>query len=128
MFGALFKVIIFVLGYLLPVVLSFHGWKNKKYEMVEYYLKYVYFFVVFENVVTPSLGALIYKISSFIWCIIHLALYFILIIPKFNYLNTIYDKLSKVNSQNNVTLYINKYIVNPLNDKVNKIVKKLKTM
>ncbi|CAA9988197.1 conserved Plasmodium protein, unknown function [Plasmodium knowlesi strain H] len=128
MFGALFKLIIFVVGYLLPVGLSFHGWKNKKYEMVEYYLKYVYFFVVFENIVTPSIGALIYKISSFIWCLIHLSLYVVLIIPKFNYLNVIYEKVSKVNSQNNVTLYINNYIVNPLNDKVNKIVKKLKTL
>ncbi|KJP86106.1 hypothetical protein AK88_04229 [Plasmodium fragile] len=128
MFCTLFKLIVFVVGYLLPVLLSFHGWKNKKYEMVEYYLKYVYFFVVFENVVTPSIGAVLYKISGFIWCMIHLSLYVVLIIPKFNYLNIIYDKVSKVNSQNNVALYINKYVVNPLNDQVNKIVKKLKTL
>ncbi|SBT77052.1 conserved Plasmodium protein, unknown function [Plasmodium ovale] len=119
---------IFVLGYLLPVGLSLHGWKNKKYEMIEYYLKYVYFFVVFEHIVTPSVGAIIYKISGFIWCLLHLALYTVLITPKFNYLNMIYEKVNKINSQNNVTLYVNNYIINPLNDQVNKIVKKLKTL
>ncbi|GAW80941.1 hypothetical protein, conserved [Plasmodium gonderi] len=128
MFCLLFNTIIFVVGHLLPVGLSLHGWKNKKYEMVEYYLKYVYFFVIFENIVTPSIGAIIYKISGFIWCLLHLALYLVLITPKFNYLNIIYEKVGKINSQNNVTLYVNNYVVNPLNDQVNKIVKKLKTL
>ncbi|KOB85902.1 hypothetical protein PFDG_01374, partial [Plasmodium falciparum Dd2] len=70
----------------------------------------------------------IYRISSFLWCILHLTIYIILITPKLNYLNSIYDKISKINNQNNIGLYWNKYLVNPLNDKFNKIVKKLKTL
>ncbi|KYN98812.1 hypothetical protein PGSY75_1117300 [Plasmodium gaboni] len=124
----IFKVVIFIVGYVLPIGLSLHGWKNKKYEMIEYYLKYVYFFVIFENLVTPSLGRVIYRISSFLWCVLHLTIYIILITPKLNYLNTIYDKISKINNQNNIGLYWNKYLVNPLNDKFNKIIKKLKTL
>ncbi|KAI4838298.1 hypothetical protein MKS88_002772 [Plasmodium brasilianum] len=124
----LFKIMIFMVGYLLPVGLSLHGWKHKKYEIVEYCLKYIFFFVIFESLVTTSIGAIIYKISGFIWCLLHLALYVILIMPKFDYLNIIYEQVSKFNSQNNVTLYLNNYIINPLNSQVNKIVKKLKTL
>ncbi|CRG96221.1 conserved Plasmodium protein, unknown function [Plasmodium gallinaceum] len=123
-----YHLIIFLVGYLLPIGLSFHGWNNKKYDMVEYYLKYIFFFVIFENMITPLVGTIIYKINSSVWCFLHLSIYIILITPKFNYLYLIYETVSKVTNQNNLTSLWNNYLVKPLNDKINKVIKKVKNI
>ncbi|CRH00041.1 conserved Plasmodium protein, unknown function [Plasmodium relictum] len=116
------------MGYLLPIGLSLHGWNNKKYDMVEYYLKYIFFFVIFENMITPLLGTIIYKINPSVWCFLHLCIYIILITPRFNYLYLIYDTVNKFTNQNNLTLLWNNYLVNPLNDKVSKVIKKVRNL
>ncbi|CDU18099.1 hypothetical protein YYC_04625 [Plasmodium yoelii 17X] len=122
------KLLIFIAAYIVPSGMAFHGMKNKRYDMVEYYLKYIYFFIIFEHLITPTFGRFISGINCFIWGIIHLSLYVVLIIPKFNYLNNIYEKVAKINGDNNISFYFNNYVISPLNMKANAIIKKLKTL
>ncbi|VWU51702.1 conserved protein, unknown function [Hepatocystis sp. ex Piliocolobus tephrosceles] len=123
----LLKILAFIIGYLIPIGLSLHGCKNQKHTMVEYYLKYIFFIVIYETFIATTIGLIIYKISKFIWCLLNLSIYILFLTPKFNYLNMIYDKAYAFNKENNVSLQFNNYFVKPLSNKLNNFLKKMKT-
>lgn len=109
------------------MLFALHGWSNKKYEITEYYLKYIFFFVCFEKLATPLIGNLIYTLNAGTWCFLHLTLYIILLTPRTNYLNLIFDTLGVLTNTHSFTAVLNTHVVNPLNDQIGRVWKKLKT-
>lgn len=125
---ALYVLVIIICGYLVPIGFSFHGWSNKKFEIVEYYLKFIFFFIMFENFVSPSLGMIVYKLNHVLWCLLHIALYLLLISPKLNYLNKIYEHVNRVTHPKCVSTMCNNYVVGPLGEKLGKAIDKVKDL